>query len=40
MYINHVGMANSEKRPKQEWDDIRFTHIAIPTFFYIFKIIL
>ena len=25
MYIN-VGMANCEKRPKQEWDDI---HIAI-----------
>ena len=31
MYIN-VGMANCEKRPKQERDDIRFTHIAIPTF--------
>ena len=30
MYIN-VGMANCEKRPKQERDDIRFTHIAIPT---------
>ena len=39
MYIN-VGMANCEKRPKQERDDIRFTHIAIPTSFYIFKIIL
>ena len=25
MYVN-VGMANHEKRPKQEWDDIRFTH--------------
>ena len=35
MYIN-VGMANCEKRPKQERDDIRFTHIAIPTSFYIF----
>ena len=34
MYIN-VGMANCEKRPKQERDDIRFTHIAIPTSFYI-----
>ena len=33
MYIN-VGMANHEKRPKQERDDIRFTHIAIPTSFY------
>ena len=33
MYIN-VGMANCEKRPKQERDDIRFTHIAIPTSFY------
>ena len=33
MYIN-VGMANREKRPKQERDDIRFTHIAIPTSFY------
>ena len=33
MYIN-VGMANCEKRPKQEQDDIRFTHIAIPTSFY------
>ena len=33
MYIN-VGMANHEKRPKQEQDDIRFTHIATPTFFY------
>ena len=32
MYIN-VGMANREKRPKQERDDIRFTHIAIPTSF-------
>ena len=32
MYIN-VGMANREKRPRQERDDIRFTHIAIPTFF-------
>ena len=39
MYIN-VGMANCEKRPKQERDDIRFTHIAIPTSFYILKIIL
>ena len=39
MYIN-VGMANCEKRPKQERDDICFTHIAIPTSFYIFKIIL
>ena len=37
MYIN-VGMANREKRPKQERDDIRFTHIAIPTSFYIFLI--
>ena len=27
-------MANCEKRPKQERDDIRFTHIAIPTSFY------
>ena len=36
MYIN-VGMANCEKRPKQERDDIRFTHIAIPTSFYILK---
>ena len=27
---NNVGMANREKRPKQERDDIRFTHIAIP----------
>ena len=35
MYIN-VGMANCEKRPKQERDDIRFTHTAIPTSFYIF----
>ena len=35
MYIN-VGMANCEKRTKQERDDIRFTHIAIPTSFYIF----
>ena len=34
MYIN-VGMANCEKQPKQERDDIRFTHIAIPTSFYI-----
>ena len=35
MYVN-VGMANREKRPKQERDDdIRFTHIAIPTSFYI-----
>ena len=35
MYIN-VGMANREKRPKQERDDIRFTtHIAISTSFYI-----
>ena len=33
MYIN-VGMANCEKRPKQERDDIRFTHIAIPISFY------
>ena len=33
MYIN-VGMANCEKRPKQERDDIRFIHIAIPTSFY------
>ena len=33
MYIN-VGMANREKRPNQEQDDIRLTHIAIPTFFY------
>ena len=33
MYIN-VGMANREKRPKQERDDIHFTHIAIPTSFY------
>ena len=33
MYIK-VGMANCEKRPKQERDDIRFTHIAIPTSFY------
>ena len=33
MYID-VGMANCEKRPKQERDDIRFTHIAIPTSFY------
>ena len=33
MYVN-VGMANREKRPKQERDDIRFTHIAIPTSFY------
>ena len=39
MYIN-VGMANCEKWPKQERDDIRFTHIAIPTSFYIFEIIL
>ena len=38
VYIN-VGMANCEKRPKQERDDIRFTHIAIPTSFYIFVII-
>ena len=36
MYIN-VGMANCEKRLKQERDDIRFTHIAIPTSFYIFN---
>ena len=35
MYIN-VGMANHEKRPKQERDDIRFTHIAIRTSFYNF----
>ena len=27
-------MANCEKRPKQEQDDIHFTHIAIPTSFY------
>ena len=33
MYIN-VGMANHAKRPKQEQDDIRFTHIATPTSFY------
>ena len=33
MYTN-VGMANCEKRPKQERDDIRFTHIAIPTSFH------
>ena len=33
MYIN-VGMANCEKQPKQERDDIHFTHIAIPTSFY------
>ena len=33
LYIN-VGMANCEKRPKQEQDGIRFTHIAIPTSFY------
>ena len=26
MYIN-VGMANCEKRPKQERDDIHFTHM-------------
>ena len=26
-------MANCEKQPKQERDDIRFTHIAIPTSF-------
>ena len=39
IYIK-VGMANCEKWPKQERDDIRFTHIAIPTSFYIFKIIL
>ena len=32
-------MANCEKRPKQERDDICFTHIAIPTSFYILKII-
>ena len=32
---NNVGMANREKRPKQERDDIRFTHIAIPTSFYV-----
>ena len=38
MYINE-GMANCEKRPKQERDDIRFTHIAIPTSFYIFIIL-
>ena len=38
MYIN-VGMANCEKRPKQERDDIRFTHIAIPTSFYILIIL-
>ena len=25
MYVN-VGMANREKWPKQEWDDIHFTH--------------
>ena len=36
MYIN-VGMANCEKRPKQERDDIRFTHISIPTSFYIYE---
>ena len=29
----YIGMANREKRPKQERDDIRFTHIAIPTSF-------
>ena len=33
MYIS-VGVANREKLPKQERDDIRFTHIAIPTSFY------
>ena len=33
MYIN---VANREKLPKQERDDIRFTHIAIPTSFYNF----
>ena len=38
MYIN-VGMANCEKRPKQERDDIRFTHIAIPYIFYYFVIL-
>ena len=32
MYVD-VGMVNREKRPKQEWDDIRFAHIAIPTSF-------
>ena len=39
MYIN-VGMANCEKRPKQERDDIRFTHIAIPTSFTFYLVIL
>ena len=28
-------MENREKQPKQELDDIRFTHIAILTSFYI-----
>ena len=37
MYI-YVGMANHEKQPKQEWDDIHFPHIAIPTSFYIINI--
>ena len=32
MYIN-VGMANCEKRPKQERDDIRFTHTGHPYIF-------
>ena len=36
MYIN-VGMANHEKRPKQERDDIHFTHIAIPTSLHFLK---
>ena len=35
MYVN-VGMANREKRPKQEREDIRFTHTVTPTSFYIF----
>ena len=35
MYIN-VGMANCEKQPKQERDDIRFTHCH-PYIFLHFK---
>ena len=34
MYIN-VGMANCEKRPKKEWDDIRFTHIAMHPYIFL-----
>ena len=30
-----LGMPNREKQPKQDWNHIRFTHIAIPTSFHL-----